>query len=214
MLLALSYPAWRWWFGRSGCWQGSPRAEALATILTSFGIEEDDRKEMQADFVHLRKWCKSVEQAQNLTFRVVLTAIVTGFVGACWLGFKALLGKQSASVDQQGDLLSTRPLWLSTRPLCPSPVGNRIINERNWLWAIRCKMQLEDVMRRSYGSRKAFFRCSYDQKLSEEDVGFQKATPPGSAEFMIGNPKATEQLVIGEYYVDFHPVPKPEPKAA
>ena len=79
--------------------------------------------------------------------------------------------------------------------------------------AIRCKMQLEDVMRTSYGSRKAFFRCTYDQKLSEEDVGFQKATPSGSAEFIIDNPKATEQLVIGEYYyVDFHPVPKPAPK--
>jgi hypothetical protein len=71
-------------------------------------------------------------------------------------------------------------------------------------------MQLEDVMRTSYGSRKAFFRCMYDQKLSDEDVGFQKATPSGSAEFMIDNHKATEQLVIGEYYyVDFHPVPKP-----
>lgn len=81
--------------------------------------------------------------------------------------------------------------------------------------AIRCKMQLEDVMRTSYGSRKAFFRCIYDQKLSEEDVGFQKATPSGSAEFMIDNPKATEQLVIGEYYyVDFHPLPKAEPKTA
>lgn len=76
--------------------------------------------------------------------------------------------------------------------------------------AIRCKMQLEDVMRTSYGARKAFFRCSYDSKLAEEDVGFQKATPSGTAEFMIDNPKATDQLVIGEYYyVDFHPVPKP-----
>lgn len=67
--------------------------KAVATILTSFGIEEDDRKELQADFIHLRKWRKSVEQAQSLTFRVALTAVVTGFVGACWLGFKALLGK-------------------------------------------------------------------------------------------------------------------------
>jgi hypothetical protein len=79
---------------------------------------------------------------------------------------------------------------------------------------IRCKMQLEDVMRTSYGSRKAFFRCTYDPGLAAEDVGFQKATPSGSAEFMIDNPKATEQLVIGEYYyVDFHPVPKPQPAA-
>lgn len=78
---------------------------------------------------------------------------------------------------------------------------------------IRCKMQLQDVMRTSYGSRKAFFVCSYDQTLSEEDVGFQMASPSGSAEFMIDNPKATEQLMIGEYYyVDFHQVPKPAPK--
>jgi hypothetical protein len=35
------------------------------------------------------------------------------------------------------------------------------------------------------------------------------ATPSGSAEFLIDNPKPTEQLVIGEfYYVDFNPVPK------
>lgn len=40
--------------------------------------------------------------------------------------------------------------------------------------SIRCKMQLEDVMRTSYGSRKAFFRCTYDQALSAEDVSFQK----------------------------------------
>jgi hypothetical protein len=76
---------------------------------------------------------------------------------------------------------------------------------------IRCKMKLADVVRTAWGGRKAFFECIYDQKLAEEDVGFQKATPSGSAEFMIDNPKATEQLVIGEYYyVDFHPVPKPK----
>lgn len=67
--------------------------KTIATILTSFGIEEEDRVELRADFIHLRKWRKSVEQAQSLTFKVVLTAIVTGFVGAVWLGFKALMGK-------------------------------------------------------------------------------------------------------------------------
>jgi hypothetical protein len=81
--------------------------------------------------------------------------------------------------------------------------------------AIRCKMRLEDVMRTSWGGRKAFFSCSYDPELAKEDVGFQKATPSGSAEFIIDNPKATEQLVIGEhYYVDFSPVPKPAPAPA
>lgn len=67
--------------------------KAVATTLTSFGIEEDDRKELQLDFIHLRKWRYSVEQAQSLTFKAVLTVIVTGAVGAIWLGIKAALGK-------------------------------------------------------------------------------------------------------------------------
>ena len=67
--------------------------KTIATILTSFGIEEEDRVELRADFIHLRKWRKSVEAAQGLTFKVILTALVTGLAGAVWLGFKAMLGK-------------------------------------------------------------------------------------------------------------------------
>lgn len=67
--------------------------KTIATILTSFGIEEEDRVELRADFIHLRKWRKSVEQAQSLTFKVAITSIITGFVGACWLGFKAMIGR-------------------------------------------------------------------------------------------------------------------------
>ena len=67
--------------------------KAVATILTGFGIDEDDRKELQADFIHLRKWRKSVEQAQSLTFKMILTAIVGGTIGAMWLGIKELVGK-------------------------------------------------------------------------------------------------------------------------
>lgn len=67
--------------------------KAVATILTSFGIEDEDRKELRADFVHLRKWRKSVEQAQSYTFKAVITVIATGFVGAVWMGVKAMLGK-------------------------------------------------------------------------------------------------------------------------
>jgi hypothetical protein len=65
----------------------------IATILTSFGIEEEDRKELRADFQHLRRWRKSVEQAQSYTFKAVITVIVTGCVGAVWLGIKVVLGK-------------------------------------------------------------------------------------------------------------------------
>jgi aspartate/tyrosine/aromatic aminotransferase len=66
---------------------------AVASILTSFGIEEEDRKELRADLQHLRRWRKSVEQAQSYTFKAVITVIVSGFVGAVWPGIKATLGK-------------------------------------------------------------------------------------------------------------------------
>jgi hypothetical protein len=67
--------------------------KTVASILTSFGIEEADRKELRADFQHLRRWRKSVEQAQSYTFKAVITVIVTGLVGAAWLGIKVMLGK-------------------------------------------------------------------------------------------------------------------------
>ena len=67
--------------------------KAVSTTLTSFGIDEEDRTEVRADFQHLRRWRRSVEQAQSYTFKAVITVIVTGFVGAVWLGIKATLGK-------------------------------------------------------------------------------------------------------------------------
>src|ERR1700716_4664313 len=67
--------------------------KTVATILTSFGIDEGDRTELRADFQHLRRWRKSVEQAQSYTFKAVITVIVTGLVGAVWLGVKVMLGK-------------------------------------------------------------------------------------------------------------------------
>ncbi|HLZ05057.1 MAG TPA: hypothetical protein VKR55_23260 [Bradyrhizobium sp.] len=67
--------------------------KAVATTLTSFGIDEDDRRELRADLQHLRRWRKSVEQAQSYTFKAVITVIVAGLVGAVWLGVKVMLGK-------------------------------------------------------------------------------------------------------------------------
>jgi hypothetical protein len=43
--------------------------KAVATTLMSFGIEEGDRRELRADLQHLRRWRKSVEQAQGFTFK-------------------------------------------------------------------------------------------------------------------------------------------------
>ncbi|MBR0756617.1 hypothetical protein JQ604_30945 [Bradyrhizobium jicamae] len=67
--------------------------KTVATILNSFGVEDEDKRELRADFQHLRRWRKSVEQAQSYTFKAVITVIATGFVGAVWLGVKVALGK-------------------------------------------------------------------------------------------------------------------------
>jgi hypothetical protein len=65
----------------------------IATILTSFGIEEEDRIELRADFAHLRRWRRSVEQAQGLTMKAIITILVGGLAGALWLGIKTIMGK-------------------------------------------------------------------------------------------------------------------------
>jgi len=68
-------------------------SRTITTTLVSFGIEEEDRMELRADFQHLRRWRRSVEQAQSYTFKAAITVIVTGLLGAIWLGVKVLLGK-------------------------------------------------------------------------------------------------------------------------
>lgn len=65
--------------------------KTVSAILTSFGIEEDDRKEFKKDLQHLRRWRTSVDQAQTMTFKAIVTAIVTGLIGAAWLGFKTVV---------------------------------------------------------------------------------------------------------------------------
>lgn len=65
----------------------------IATILTSFGIEEEDRAEIRADFIHLRRWRKSVEQASGYGLKAIVTVIVGGVIGAFWLGFKTMIAK-------------------------------------------------------------------------------------------------------------------------
>ncbi|WP_027576166.1 hypothetical protein [Bradyrhizobium sp. WSM1743] len=67
--------------------------KAVASVLASIGIDDDDRKELRADFQHLRRSRKSVEQAQSYTLKVVITVIATGLMGAVWLGVEVVLGK-------------------------------------------------------------------------------------------------------------------------
>jgi hypothetical protein len=67
--------------------------KTIATILTSFGIEEEDRIELRRDFQHLRRWRKSYEQVERVGWGAVITVIITGALGALWLGFKTLIVK-------------------------------------------------------------------------------------------------------------------------
>lgn len=67
--------------------------KTISTILTSFGIDEDDRKEVRLDFQHLRRWRKSVERVETVGWGAAITVIVSGLLGALWLGIKALIGK-------------------------------------------------------------------------------------------------------------------------
>lgn len=68
-------------------------SQAVITTLNRIGIDEGDHKELKEDFAHLRKWRRSVEQAQTYTFKVVITTIVGGFLGALWLGIQTMLHK-------------------------------------------------------------------------------------------------------------------------
>ncbi len=73
--------------------------------------------------------------------------------------------------------------------------------------SIRAKMTLSAIYGQTWGGAKAIFHCVYDPMKSPEDVGFQKATPTGMAEFVIDNPDASNQLVIGKtYYFDISEV--------
>ena len=74
--------------------------------------------------------------------------------------------------------------------------------------SIRAKMRLSMIVGEVYGGAKAIFHCEYDPRNSE-DVKFCKATPNGMAEYIIDNPEAVSQLVVGQsYYFDIHPVTK------
>jgi len=67
--------------------------KTISSLLATFGIDEEDRRELKDDFAHLRRSRKSFEQAQAYTWKIVITTVVTGFLGALWLGFQAMLHK-------------------------------------------------------------------------------------------------------------------------
>lgn len=65
----------------------------IATVLTGFGIDEDERLEIRADFYHLRQWRKSTETVKRASWITIVGIITSGIAGALWLGFKSIIGK-------------------------------------------------------------------------------------------------------------------------
>lgn len=65
----------------------------ISTILTSFGIDEEDRIELKADFTYLRRWRKAGEQVEKAGWKAIATVLVTGICGLIWLGIQMKFGK-------------------------------------------------------------------------------------------------------------------------
>ncbi len=65
--------------------------KTIAAILTSFGINEDEQKDVRLDFQHLRRSRKAYELVQTTTFKAAIGVIVTSILAALWLGLQAIL---------------------------------------------------------------------------------------------------------------------------
>lgn len=66
-------------------------SEAVRDAFTKMGIDADEPLEMQKDFQHLREWRVAVAAARTKTMLSVMAILITGAMGAVWLGFKALI---------------------------------------------------------------------------------------------------------------------------
>jgi hypothetical protein len=71
--------------------------KVVAAILTGFGINEDDRKEIREDFIYLRRWRKTSQQIERSGWIALMGVFITGIAAALVLGIKALLGAKGIS---------------------------------------------------------------------------------------------------------------------
>lgn len=67
--------------------------KTIAAILTGFGIDEDEKKEVKEDFRYLRRWRKGSERMTGVGMTAVIMLFVGGAASALWLGFKTIIGK-------------------------------------------------------------------------------------------------------------------------
>lgn len=64
---------------------------SVKETLVQLGISQADPLEFQKDMAHLRKWRLAVDGAASKTALMAMTVLITGMLGAFWVGFKAVL---------------------------------------------------------------------------------------------------------------------------
>lgn len=67
--------------------------KTVSAILTSFGIEDEERHEIRQDFQYLRRWRKTADRVTSAGIIGIVTVVIGGVASALWLGAKALMGK-------------------------------------------------------------------------------------------------------------------------
>lgn len=65
----------------------------VAGILSGFGIDDTERKEIKEDFRYLRKWRQGSDRVTGIGLTALVTLMIGGFVSALGLGIKTMLGK-------------------------------------------------------------------------------------------------------------------------
>lgn len=65
--------------------------ETVKTTLANLGITIDDPREVQKDLIHLREWRLTLQKVRNQSMVSALGIIVTGVLGALFLGIRELL---------------------------------------------------------------------------------------------------------------------------
>lgn len=68
--------------------------ESVKETMLLLGVKIDDPVEMQKDFAHLRKWRGAVETTTSTGIFTALGILVTGAMGALWLGIQVMLDKR------------------------------------------------------------------------------------------------------------------------
>jgi hypothetical protein len=67
---------------------------AVVASLAAFGVDAEDKdelRELKLDTRHTRKWRKSVERIETVGWGTAVTVLVTGALGALWLGVQTYI---------------------------------------------------------------------------------------------------------------------------